>query len=249
MVTEVLRARVRNRAERQLRPLVAGEVLVVLVLVAVYDRIRDVAATRAGQAMGDARQVLSVESWLHLDVERSLNTWLSHVDTAEWLAAWYYQLMHLTVTLGVLVWIYARHPSVYRPARNALITINAIGLLVFWLLPVAPPRLLPGFVDSGVVTGATENVAHVSPDLYAAMPSLHVGWVTWVVLQVFLATTSRTLRGMAVTHGVLTSLIVVATANHFVLDVVAGVAVAFLAAWWCRPAAVAAEHRPLVSTG
>ena len=247
MVTDALRARVRGVTVRRLRPLLVGEVAVVLVLVTVYDHIRDIASTRAGLAMGDARHVLAVESWLHIDVERSLNTWLSDVNAVEWLASWYYQVMHLTVTLAVLVWIYLRHPAVYRPARNALVTINAIGLIVFWLLPVAPPRLLPGFVDSGVVTGVTQNVAHVSPDLYAAMPSLHVGWVTWVAVLVFTATRSRALRALAATHGALTVLIVVATANHFVLDVVAGAAVGVLAVWWCRPAPLTAEQRTLVN--
>ena len=61
----------------------------------------------------------------------------------------YYQLAHLTVTLVVLCLVYIRRPAVYRAARNALILINVIGLVVFWLYPVAPPRLLPGsgFID------------------------------------------------------------------------------------------------------
>lgn len=233
MVTDVLRGRVRDRrrAEPRLRarPLLAGEVAVVLVLVSVYDHIRNIAATRPGQAMADARHVLALESWLHVDVERPLNAWLAQDLTAQWLASWYYQLMHLTVTLGVLVWLYLGRPRAYRPARNALVLVNALGLVVFWLLPVAPPRLLPGFVDSGVVTGVTQNVAHVAPDLYAAMPSLHVAWATWVVMQVWSAVQSRAARGLAATHGVLTVLVVVLTANHFVLDVAAGAAVAVLA--------------------
>jgi len=211
------------------RPAILGEVAVVVLLVWVYDRIRDFAATRADSAMVDARRVLDVESWLHIDAEHVANTWLSgHLDL-QWLACWYYQLMHLTVTLGVLVWIYVRKPSAYRRGRNALVLVNGIGLVVFWLMPVAPPRLLGGFVDSGVVSGIAAHVTRVSPDLYAAMPSLHIGWASWVLLQVFAATTSRVGRGLAAAHLALTTLVVVATANHFVLDVLAGAAVASLA--------------------
>jgi hypothetical protein len=211
------------------RPVLLGEVAVVVVLVSVYDRIRDIATTRADLAFADSARLLKIESWTHLDVERVANRWLAGHAHVEWLASWYYQLAHLSVTLGVLAWLYWRRPGHYRSARNALVGINVLGLVVFWLMPVAPPRLLPGFVDSGVVTGVAEHTAHVSPDLYAAMPSLHVAWAAWVVLQLWPVVASRRVRGLAISHAVLTVAVVVATANHFVLDVGAGAAVAVLA--------------------
>jgi len=232
---------IRQRSER--RPALLGEIAVVVVLVWVYDRIRDIAQTRASMAMDDARRLLDVESWLHIDGEHALNDWLGAHLSLQWAACWYYQLMHLTVTLLVLVWLYARRPAAYRPARNSLVLVNAIGLAVFWLLPVAPPRMLGGFVDSGVVSGITTQVSHVSPDLYAAMPSLHIGWATWVLLQVFAATTNRVARGLAGTHLAVTSIVVIATANHFVLDVAAGAAVAVLAVTGARAIAVTIAQR------
>lgn len=214
------------------RPHLLGEALVVAVLVFVYDRIRDFSATRSVLAVANGRDVLRLETDWHLDIEGPLNTWLSHHAAGEMFAGWYYQLMHLTATLGVLVWCYWRHPSVYRRARNGLVAINAVGLAVFWILPVAPPRLLPGtgFVDTAIVTGAATHAATVRPDLFAAMPSLHVAWATWVGMQVVAATRHTVGRALAVSHGVLTSVIVVATANHYVLDVLAGALVAALAA-------------------
>jgi hypothetical protein len=231
----------RQRFER--RPALLGEIAVVVVLVGVYDHIRDIASTRATMAMDDARRVLDVESWLHIDGEHALNDWLGAHLSLQWGACWYYQLMHLAVTLLVLVWLYARRPAAYRLARNALVLVNAIGLAVFWLLPVAPPRLLGGFVDSGVVSGITTQVSHVSPDLYAAMPSLHIGWASWVLLQVFAATANRVARGLAGAHLAVTTIVVVATANHFVLDVAAGAAVAGLAVAGARAIAVAVAQR------
>lgn len=234
----------RNRT----RPLLVGEILVVLLLVQVYDHIRDIATTRAGQAMDDARQVLSIESWLHVDIEPSMNAWLSAHLNVEWLASWYYQLMHLSVTLGVLVWLYLRRPVAYRPARNALILVNGIGLVVFWLLPVAPPRLLAGFVDSGVASGVAQHVTHISPDVYAAMPSLHIGWATWVVLQVWTATESRTGRWLAAGHLLLTVVVVLATANHFVLDVAAGALVGVVSMHWSLLKVPVLRREPAAAT-
>jgi hypothetical protein len=206
-----------------------GEVTVVLLLVTVYDRVRDIAATRADLAVANAYRVLHVEAARHLDPERLLNSWLAAHPHVEWLASWYYQVMHLSVTLVVLAWLYWFRPSLYRRARNSLVLVNVIGLVVFWLLPVAPPRLLAGFTDSGVASGVAEHVNHISPDVYAAMPSLHLAWATWVVAQVWFATSRGWARGLAVTHLAITTVVVVATGNHFLLDVVAGMAVGLFA--------------------
>jgi PAP2 superfamily len=216
------------RTSRSRRPLLVGEVLVVLLLVFVYDRIRDVATTRADIALSNGRDVLTVERWLHIDVERWLNALMSSHHGWEAAASWYYQLMHLTVTLLVLLWVYWRRVEDYRPARNALVGINAFGLLVFWVLPVAPPRLIPGagFIDSAVVSGVADKATAVSPDLYAAMPSLHVAWATWVALQVLLTTSNGWARRLGVGHLAVTCVVVVLTANHYVLDLVAGAVLA-----------------------
>ena len=212
------------------RPPLVGEVLVVLALVFVYDRVRDVAATRAGEAISNARRLQSVEQWLHLDVERALNSALAQHRATELATSWYYQTMHLTVTLLVLLWVYRCRARLYRPARNALVAVNALALLVFWAFPVAPPRLVPGsaFVDSAVVTGVAARSTTLTPDVFAAMPSLHVAWATWVVLQVLGGTRHRWARGLASAHLLLTCVIVLATANHYVLDVAGGAGLCLL---------------------
>lgn len=231
------------------RPHLLGEVTVVLLLVFVYDRIRDIAATRQAAALRDGQHVLAVEQWLHLDVERVANAAVAPHHVLTLAASWYYQLAHLSVTLLVLLWVYWRRPEGYRAARNALVAVNGVALLVFWALPVAPPRLLPGtgFVDLAVVSGAAEKSTAVSPDLYAAMPSLHIAWATWVALQVLACTRVRWARVAGVAHVVLTTVVVVVTANHFVLDVVAGACLAVLmvrAAGWRERRAVGFEHVP-----
>ena len=223
-------------AVRASRPALAGEAFVVLVLVFAYDRIREFATTRADLAISNGRHLLSVESWLHLDIEPMMNRVLSQHAGLELLSSWYYQLMHLSVTLVTLLWVYVRHPHAYRPARNALVGINVVALVVFWVFPVAPPRLIPGagFIDSTVVTNVADKATAVSPDLYAAMPSLHVAWATWVAVQVLLVTSHRWGRRLAVAHAVVTCLAVIATANHYLLDVAAGFALALAVVMWSR---------------
>jgi membrane-associated phospholipid phosphatase len=239
---------------RRTRPALVGEALIVLTLVFAYDRIRGFAHARADLAIANGRRILSLESWLHVKIESVMNDFLSQHHGSELAVSWYYQLMFLSATLLVLLWIYWRHPTDYRPARNALIGINTVGLLVFWVLPVAPPRLIPGagFVDSAVVTDVADKATTVSPDLYAAMPSLHVAWATWVALQVLFISRNRIARVLGVAHAVITCLAVMATANHYLLDVVAGYALAAVVVWSCRPRTptdVRCPHVPAARSG
>ena len=217
----------------RLRPNLIGELLVVLTLVKVYDAVRSLAAARESEALEHGRNVLSVETFLHIDIERTLNQALAGSRALTELTAGWYQFAHLTATLSVLACCYRWRPEIYRRARSALVVVNLVGLAVFWLYPCAPPRLLPGsgFVDAGVVAGyASGPVGPVSADMFAAMPSLHVAWAIWTVI-VFrmLLRQYRWARWLAPLYAVVTSLVVVATANHYVLDVVAGAAVALLA--------------------
>jgi hypothetical protein len=57
------------------------------------------------------------------------------------------------------------------------------------------------------------------------MPSLHVGWALWCAWVVATLATRRWVRILAIAYPIGTTLVVVATANHYVLDAVAGAAV------------------------
>lgn len=205
------------------RPHLLGELAVVAVLLFAYDHIRALSTARAAEAMSAGHRLLADESALHVDVEQWANTLLAQHVSWELFASWYYQLAHTTVTMSVLCYLWVCCPAGYRRARNALIATNAVALLVFWLFPVAPPRLLTGagFIDAGLVTGA-QAATTVSPNQFAAMPSLHVAWAIWVAVQVTRNVPSRFAHATAVAYAVTTSVVVVATGNHYVLDVAAG---------------------------
>lgn len=215
------------------RPRLIGELLIVLVLVGIYDFVRRLAPTREAEAMAHGRGILRLEAVLRLDVELAFNRFLTGSRALTELAAGWYQFAHLTVTLTVLACCYVWRPELYRSARNSLVVVNVIGLVVFWAFPVAPPRLLPGldFIDAGVLAGYGSGPAGPIPaDQFAAMPSLHVAWATWTVIVLRAMLIARPWpRRLIPAYAALTSLVVVVTANHYLLDVVAGIAVGLIA--------------------
>ena len=188
-------------------------------------------AVRAGRhaAFVHAAELWRAERWLHLDAEPSLNHLAAaHPALAE-TAGYYYGLLHFIVTPLVLAWLYLRRPPAFPRLRSALVLATTAANIVFWTWPVAPPRYsVPGMTDilvSHHVLGAADPHG---PDglvnLYAAMPSLHVAWATWCAVAVITATRSRW-RHLAWLYPSATVLVVLASANHFLLDVVGGLAV------------------------
>jgi len=196
--------------------------------VKVYDLIRSLAAVRAAPAQRHGSEVLSIERFLHLDWELAGNRWLTDHPPIATAAVYWYQFAHIGVTLAVLVWCYTTKPDLYRPMRNALVITNLVGMTVFFLLPVMPPRLLPGtgYVDSVADAGFGANHGGPVPaDQYAAMPSLHLAWAVWTAYVAAALLAGRRGRALCHLYAVTTAVVVVVTANHFVLDVVAGVIV------------------------
>jgi hypothetical protein len=205
-----------------------------LMLVKVYDYIRSFAAPRSGAARDHGQDVFDLERLLHIDVEHPFNRWLTNHDPLEAAAGYWYQYAHITVTMAVLVWCYVSAPGLYRRARNALVVTNLVGMTVFLLYPVMPPRLLPGagFVDSNAVAGfQSAHYGSVEPDEFAAMPSLHLSWAVWTALLAMTLIWGRRWRPAFLIYPLITTTVVIATANHYLLDVFAGIAVALLATW------------------
>lgn len=216
----------------RVRPHLLGELAVIGFLLYVYDAIRSQAALRASAALHHAQSVLGVEHGLRIDVEHTANAWASaHADVSRFFAT-YYEYLHLSVTMLVLVICYWRAPMLYRHARNALVLVNLVGLVVYYLYPVAPPRLLPGagFVDTVARAGyGTNHGGPITADQFGAMPSLHLAWAVWTAVVVLCLTGRRWIRALALAHPVLMTTAVLVTANHYLLDVVAGSLVALAA--------------------
>jgi hypothetical protein len=199
-----------------------------------YESVRAASPTQVGAAQAHAQRLLGFERWTHLDPERALNRLASASSQLGALAGYYYATLHFAVTVSVLVWLYRRRRALYRRARTVLITASAASLLAFWFFPVAPPRLAMHGLDDVVVTHNVLGAGHAASsgtfvDLYAALPSLHVGWAFWVALALVRAHAASRYRHLAWLYPTATAFVVLATANHYLIDAAAGVTVIVLA--------------------
>lgn len=142
----------------------------------------------------------------------------------------YYATMHLTTMLIFLVWLFVRHRDVYPRARTVL-AFTTLGCLLVQLVPVAPPRMLPGFVDTGLAYGQSVYSNGLPIDQLSAMPSLHVAWAALVGYYGWRALRPSRWRWLPPAHTAVTVFVVVATGNHWWLDGIVAVAILVAAAW------------------
>jgi PAP2 superfamily protein len=228
------------------RPFIVGELLFVAFLLFGYDRVASVANGHTRDAMRHGWELWNAEQFLHIAVELPLNHVLASQRLIGQILSVYYDFAHGVVTFGVLFLVYVFRAELYRPARSALMLINAVALAIFLVLPVAPPRLLPGsdFIDVVANSGtwgsweAGNSSLAEHADKYASLPSLHVAYALWVLRSVFASSSSRVLRGLASGHMAITVGVVVATGNHYAVDVAAGAALAEASWWAARGASV-----------
>jgi hypothetical protein len=210
------------------RPRLWTQGLAIFWLLWLYDAINNLSPLRRQTALAHADSVLHVEKVLHINPELSLNLWANAHHLVGVTFSTFYDSAHFVVTLAVVGWLWWRRPDLYRPLRNVLVLINVIGMAVFWLYPLAPPRMLPaaGFVDVVTVSHAVGSwhtgVLASQANEYAAMPSLHIAWALWSALGLWVIARRRWVRVVAVLYPVLATVAVMATANHFLLDVVGG---------------------------
>jgi hypothetical protein len=203
-----------------------------------YTLTRRIAAGDAGDAVANAHHVLRMEHFAGLAPER----WLNHAVSVRPLLAipadYAYATLHYVVTAAVLVWLWRAHRTVYLPARRTLVAATLLGLIGFATVPLAPPRMMPGFIDTmarygddgwwGSAASAPKGLGSFT-NQFAAMPSLHVAWAIWCGVVVARHAHRAWVRGIGVGYPVLVVVVVLGTANHYLLDAVAGLA-ALLAA-------------------
>lgn len=207
----------------------AGQFVLIVLAALAYFGVRGLTQASFAQAQENARRVLRFEEAIGIAWESAVQQAVIDHDRLVTLANWVYIYGHwpvIALTLGVL---FARDRERFRLLRNAMFVSGAIGLIVFALFPVAPPRLT-GLDVVDTVTERSQSYRTFQPpgliNKYAAVPSLHFGWNLLVGVIVWQATRSRVLRALAVLSPVLMAAAVVLTANHFVIDVVAGAIVA-----------------------
>jgi membrane-associated phospholipid phosphatase len=212
-------------------PRLFRELSLMAVFAVIYEEIRDHLVQAGSAAAANALSVVHAEQALGLFRERAVQQAFIGNDTVIDFFNEYYGWTHFTIPILVLGWLLFRHPAHYARARTSLAVATAAAFVVFWLYPEAPPRLLPsgyGIVDT-LVAHATAASGHfdsvlisTAGDQYASMPSVHVAWAAWCALAIYPVARRRWVRVLAVAYPLMTTLVVVATGNHYFLDVIAG---------------------------
>ncbi|MFD6336411.1 phosphatase PAP2 family protein [Streptomyces sp. NPDC060131] len=234
----------RLRAPR--RPRIWFEILLIAVSYWTYSLIRNAVPEQKAKALRNADWIWETEKSLGIAVEQTVNHAMNSVTWLIVAMNYYYATLHFIVTIGVLVWLFRRHPGRYAAARLVLFATTAVALLGYYLYPLAPPRLMNGqhFIDTVLRhetwgSMASGDLKHMS-NQYAAMPSMHIGWSLWCGLTIFALASAPWAKILGLLYPTLTLLVIVATANHFWLDAVGGMlclafGIAVSYAWYGSP--------------
>ncbi|MEZ0064681.1 hypothetical protein ABIA32_000669 [Streptacidiphilus sp. MAP12-20] len=212
----------------------------ILLVYAAYDGSRLLVHGKETQAQEHGEMLLRTEHRLHAAPEHVLNRLFSEHAWLGIPADFVYASLHYAVTPLVLVWMFRSRRAHYAFARTWLVLATALGLVGFVLFPTAPPRLLThhhGFLDVmaqhagvgwwGGSGSAPEGLGEMTND-FAAMPSLHFGWALWCGLLIHRYARRRWVRVLGLLYPALILVVVMGTANHYLLDCVAGGAVVLL---------------------
>jgi hypothetical protein len=231
----VMRMRTQTRPYLRWHPVVAwrllaarrpvlryAQILPVAVLLWGLDAVARFRAGAAGAGMQHAVVVNSISTTLGGASAHLMNDWTVAHGTAALASAWYYIVVQGAVTgiVGVVL-IWRRVPA-FGVHRNALIAVTLLGLAAFWLYPVAPPRMMPGYHDviSTAIPAFTSTVETNGAAQFASLPSLHVAWALWVAVALSGVLRHPLLRAAVWLYPLATVADVLATANHYLLDVV-----------------------------
>jgi len=197
-----------------------------------YELGRHLVRDRAGLAFADADTVVSLQRTLLLPSETALQHLLLRSQDLTQAANVYYVSVHFPATIAFLTWMWLRRPRDYTWVRSVLVTITMVALMLHVTFPLAPPRMLPkeGYVDTMALYGpsAYGEATQTVTNQFAAMPSLHVAWAVFLAVALVILLSSPW-RWLALAHPLLTTLVVVATGNHYWLDVLAAGVLVLLA--------------------
>ena len=193
-----------------------------------YNAGRWLTAGDMAPAVDNARWIVRTEETFGVAIERSVQDALQG-GVSMWVLSHLYLAAQLVVLPAVLIYLYRRAPKVYRPLRDTVLFTWLISIPVYAAFPVAPPRLAGlGFADSVSAHGAVSLTGRSSIfyNELAAVPSLHCGFAVAVGIALAAAARTPLAKALALLWGPIVCLTVVATGNHYVFDIAAGLAAA-----------------------
>jgi len=203
-------------------------------------------------AQRHAEIIVALERVLHIDVELALQHYVIAHPALLYFFNKTYAMVHIPATIAFFAYsYYAFPPTIFQRTRRTLVLSNVLAFVIFTLWPCMPPRLLPeeeyGYIDT-LHTGKAASIwtTNKFQNQLAAFPSLHFGY-SWVIgVSLFIYSPSRFVRTISLFYPVLILLVIMATANHYLLDAVGGL---FVTAIAFRFNAVLLNLRPLEEWG
>lgn len=211
------------RSSRPVRPtaLVAlTELTIAVGVFAVYRAGRLVTNDSVEVAMANAQRLVHVQRPFVGDIERWVQEHTLQVPGAIEVLNHFYVFVHFPVTAAFLVWVFVRHRDAYRRIRDWFVGVTMAAMVVHVAFPLAPPRMLDGFVDTLRAFGPqiySEDPSRSVANQFAAMPSLHFGWALMVAVGIILVS-SGVRRWWWLCHPAMTLVAIVATGNHYLAD-------------------------------
>jgi hypothetical protein len=217
-------------ADRARWRLVSREILGTAAVLVVYFLLRGIRPEATEDSVARSLHLIRFEQRLGLFQEVSWqgafvdHHWL--INVANWIYAW----GHYPVLLAIALWLVIKDPIRFRFVRNVMLVSAIIGILTYWVLPAAPPRLMAahgydfGFIDT--VHGATSNAHYFQPgpfvNDYAALPSFHFGWILLATLAIWVNTERKAVRAAAVAMSIVMFWAITVTGNHYFFDMIFG---------------------------
>ncbi len=199
-----------------------------------YQVARGVADGDPARAFENGRKIIDLERNANALFELSLQQLANSSRLLTVVTSWTYWLSQFTVVGLALLWVYLRRNASFVRFRNSILLANVVGLLGYVLLPTAPPRMFQdlGFVDTLAQFGGLNHgsgLIQLASNPYAAMPSLHSADALIVGIALAFLVRRPLFKALWLLWPAWVWFAVMATGNHFWLDIVAGVAVAAIA--------------------
>ena len=205
----------------------SGELWLFLAAYVTYDGARWLFAGRPAEALSHARWIIGVERSAHIAIEVQVQHALGF-GAVGWAMSNVYLAAQLVVLPLALVWLYRRRRPLYRRLRDTIVATWLIAVPIFAIFPVAPPRL----AGIGLVDTVSEHAAIALTgrstlfyNQFAAVPSLHVGFAFALGVTVAAGLRRRWAKALVLLWGPTVAVAVLATGNHYVFDIAAGLLV------------------------
>ncbi|MQF49090.1 phosphatase PAP2 family protein [SAR202 cluster bacterium AC-647-N09_OGT_505m] len=238
------------RRPRGLTAQIFMEILLVVAAYYSYTIAKNLVHTDpSAEAFRNAWNIVSLERTLGIFHENSLQVWLMEdARSAVLFLNWVYTLGFWPL-LGVTgVFFFVTDREAYYKYRTVLLVSFGIGVFIFTVYPLAPPRMMGelGFVDTLQLLGPTQHISRsefFSYNMYAAMPSMHFAWAL-LISMAWASTSYLWAKVSAIVYQTLMAAAVVVTGNHYFVDVIVAIPVVMASFYAFQLVLAPSNHTP-----